>query len=169
MTKKLKNVKKYTIKKVTIDPLYTSYWYSKFLNKLMLSGKKHIIQKIMSRIFFRFKVKLKTTPVLILFSALIKIRPYMGIIKKRLGRIWKEVPFPLEPRRQLVIALKWLVAEIKLDPSFALRVRILSVLKILFKKVKKKKYSQRSAVRNREAAHTRTILTNKVNQRFRWK
>ena len=53
----------------------------------MLDGKKHIIEKIVSQVWYDFKLKHKLKPILILFVSLHKIKPLMGTIPKRLGKI----------------------------------------------------------------------------------
>lgn len=169
MSQKIKNIKKYTIKKVTLDPLYKSYWYSKFVNKLMLSGKKHIIEKIMSHILYRFKLKYRIKPILFIFMSLVRLKPLIGTITKRVGKLWKTVPVPLEPRRQLVIALKWLVSQIKVESEFSLRRRIIKTLVILLRKKTKKKRAPRSELLNKKKIHYYDVVKDRVNIRFRWR
>jgi ribosomal protein S7 len=51
----------------------------------MLSGKKHIIEKIMSQLLYQFKLKYKAKPILILFLSIIRLKPLLGTIAKRVG------------------------------------------------------------------------------------
>lgn len=168
MTKKIKNIKKYTIKKVTLDPLYKSYWYSKFLNKLMLNGKKHVIEKIMSQLFYKFKLKYKATPITLLFLSLIRLKPLIGIIPKRIGKLWKTVPTPLEPRRQLVLALKWLHSHIKLHPEYNLRNKITKTFSVLLRKNSKNKRTKTNDLLIKQQEHYELVAKNRINTRFRW-
>lgn len=169
MSKKIKNIKKYTLKKVVSDPLYKSYWYSKFINKFMLDGKKHIIEKAMSQVWYKFKLKYNMKPIMILFFSLIKLKPLMGTIPKRVGRIWKQVPVPLEPRRQLVIALKWLVHQIKLEPELNLRSRIIRTFTVLLRKKTKNKRAATSDLFRTKKTHYFQLVKDRVNTRFRWR
>jgi len=169
MSKKIKNIKKYTLKKVVADPLYKSYWYSKFVNKFMLDGKKHIIEKIISQVWYDFKLKHKLKPILILFVSLHKIKPLMGTIPKRLGKIWKQVPVPLTPRRQLVIALKWLVQQIKFEPELNLRAKIIRTFTKLLQKKSKNKRADTSDLIRTKRLHYYQIIKDRVNTRFRWR
>lgn len=169
MSKKVKNIKKHTIKKVTLDPLYKSYWYSKFINKLMLSGKKHIIEKIMSNLLYQFKLKYKLKPILIIFISLIRLKPLIGTITKRVGKLWKSVPVPLEPRRQLVIALKWLVSQIKVEPETTLRKRIAKTFVVLLRRKTRKKRAERSELLKKKKIHYFQVVKDRVNTRFRWR
>lgn len=168
MSKKIKNIKKYTIKKVTLDPLYKSYWYSKFLNKLMLSGKKHIIEKIMSQLLYQFKLKYKAKPILILFLSIIRLKPLLGTISKRVGSNWKTVPVPLAPRRQLVLALKWLVSQIKVEPEKTLKERITRTFNSLVHKESKKKRTHTNELFSKKKKQYRQAVLDRTNTRFRW-
>ena len=169
MSKKIKNIKKYTIKKVTLDPLYKSYWYSKFLNKLMLNGKKHIIEKIMTQILYKFKLKYRAKPIILLFVSIIRLKPLIGTITKRIGKVWKSVPTPLEPRRQLVIALKWLVSQIKLEPELTLRSRISRTFTVLLRRKTRNKRAKRSELFNKKKLHYFQVVKDRVNTRYRWR
>jgi small subunit ribosomal protein S7 len=168
MSKKVKNIKKYTIKKVTLDPLYKSYWYSKFLNKLMLDGKKHAIEKTISQLFYKFKLKYRATPITLLFVSIIRLKPLIGIIPKRLGKLWKSVPYPLQPRRQLVIALKWLVSHIKLEKGYNLRTRVISTFASVFRRKSKNKRAKPNELLKKKKVHYFQVVTDRINTRFRW-
>lgn len=168
MSKKIKNIKKYTIKKVTVDPLYKSYWYSKFLNKLMLSGKKHIVEKIMSQIVYQFKIKYHVKPIRILFASMIKLKPLVKLVSVRKGREYKLVPFPLKPRQQLTFALKGLVAQIKISSDITLRERITRTLITLLRDKKKKKHTETNVFIKMRNLHYHQAGKNRINSRFRW-
>lgn len=162
MSKKLKTIKKYVAKKVRVDPLYQSFWYSKFMNKFMLQGKKHVIEKTLSKTFFNIKMKMKREPLTLMFIILMRTKPLLGMITKRLGKEWKTIPVPLEPRRQLVIALKWLVSQVKIEPERKFETRLLKVFTKFFK-IKKN-----ALIRYRNTYYY-NITKDRVNTRFRWK
>jgi ribosomal protein S7 len=168
MAKKLKNIKKLAIKKVTLDPLYKSYWYSKFLNKLMLDGKKHVIEKTISKVFLKFKLKYKVKPTMMLFVILLRLRPLVGFIPKRLGGNWKQIPVPIEARRQVVFALKWLISHIKLENEFNLHNRVLSTFYTIFRKKPKNKRAKPNDLLKKKKEHYFKAITDRINSRFRW-
>lgn len=169
MSKKIKNIKKYTLKKVTLDPLYRSYWYSKFSNKLMLNGKKHIIEKLLSQLLYKFKLKYRVQPITLLFVSLIRLKPLLGFVQKRVGSVWKSVPIPLKPREQLVLSLKWLINQIKLEPEITLRARILNTFALLLRRKSRNKRIKRSALLTKKRIHYFKIVKDRVNSRFRWR
>ena len=171
MPKKVKNIKKHELRKVTLDPIYQSYWYSKFLNKLMLDGKKHLIEKTMSQLLYKFKLKYRAKPIMILFVSIIRLKPLIGTITKRVGKLWKSVPYPLEPRRQLVIALKWLVSQIKVEDEATLRARITTTFVALLRKKSRngKKHPKKSELLRKKKVHYGQVVKDRVNTRFRWR
>jgi ribosomal protein S7 len=161
MVRKLKNIKKSYIKRVQIDPLYNSLWYSKFQNNLMLSGKKALLEKIFSQLFLRIKKEYKRSPVWLLFKLLIKNRPVMGLIKKRIRNKFIEIPCPIETRRQVIISLKWLIGYIKIYPAFNLEERLWGVFIESFRKKK-------TALTRRVQLHQEKLFKNRSNLRYRW-
>lgn len=52
----------------------------------MLQGKKHVIEKIMYKSLYEIKSKFKRQPLKLLFIILMKLKPLLGFISKRLGR-----------------------------------------------------------------------------------
>lgn len=165
MSKKIKNLRKYTMKKVKPDPLYQSYWYSKFVNKFMRQGKKHVVEKIISRTLHKMKIKFNRAPVNLLFIALIKLKPLLGFITKRVGKNWKSIPVPLEPRRQLVLALKWFVVQVRMEPEKNLEAQIFHTFNTFFKQ--SKNWYKNPLIR-RKNLHYYNAAKDRVNSRYRW-
>lgn len=168
MAKKIKNIKKKMIKRVTLDPIYKSYWYSKFVNKLMFNGKKHVIEKIMANIWYNMKVKYRAKPIDIFFASIIQLRPLMGSLLRRVGVVYKNVPVPLAPRRQLVIALKWLTSQIKMEPELDLRSRIFRTFSGLVQKKSKKRNSNLSTIAKKKKLHYAALAKDRINTYYRW-
>lgn len=75
----------------------------------MLQGRKHVIEKIMYKSFYQIKTRFHRQPLKLLFKSLIKLKPLFGFVDTRLGKTSRRIPIPLEPRRQLILALKALV------------------------------------------------------------
>ncbi len=86
MSKKKRTIKTYHEKKVRLDPLYKSCWFSKFMNKFMKSGKKSTIERIVSNSLNQIKKKFRRTPVKLLFLALLRLKPLFGFVSRRFGK-----------------------------------------------------------------------------------
>jgi ribosomal protein S7 len=52
----------------------------------MLDGKKHLIEKIVSHSFYQMKTKFRRQPLKLLFIILMRLKPLLGFISKRLGK-----------------------------------------------------------------------------------
>jgi small subunit ribosomal protein S7 len=79
---------------------------TKFLNKLMKSGKKSLIETIVFNAFNAIKKKSKSSSFYLFLEILLKFRPLLGFISKRFGKQFKKIPVPLYPRRQAIVSLK---------------------------------------------------------------
>jgi ribosomal protein S7 len=144
------------------DPLYGSYWMSKFINKFMKAGQKQIVEETVFKAFKKIKIKTGFNTFYFFLNLLIKFRPFFGFISKRLGKQFKKIPVPLYSRRQTIVSLKWLTTSILVNrsPSFELRL----VHEFLDLSARKK-----TALWKRYADYLSEVQENRLNQRFRWK
>ena len=78
----------------------------KFINKFMKSGKKQTVESIVFKAFKKIKIKTGVNTFYLFLNILIKFRPFLGFISKRLGRQFKKIPVPLYARRQTIVSLK---------------------------------------------------------------
>lgn len=162
MSKKFKRILIAYKKKVKPDPVYHSFWYSKCQNKLMLNGKKYLISKCFFQTTILLKKRWNQAPVYLLFKILMKIRPLLGIIKKRKRDKFLDVPSPIDARRKIILALKWFISYIRTYPARHLEERILFV----FLDSYQKKYTP---LTQKVQKHQNLINENRSNIRFRWK
>lgn len=162
MHRKKKCIKKYNIVKSRPDAFYQSFWFAKLTNKFMRQGKKVQVEKHIWNAFRNLKRRTRQKADLLLFFTLMKVRPLLGFISKRLGREFKRVPVPLFPRRQIIVALKWLVQSIKLNRSSSLKGRVRSELFLFIRK-------RPNFLKKRYTAYVADVYQNRLNGRFRWK
>jgi len=162
MTKKKKTIQNYHKKKIRVDPLYQSYWFSKFINKFLKNGKKHTVEKIINKSLNKIKLKFKRLPIKLLFFALIRLKPMFCLVSKRFGKEWKKIPMPLEPRRQYIIALTWLVNHIKTESTLNFENKFVQVFSNLLKKKK-------TALTKYRNSYFYEIQEVRINNKFRWK
>ncbi len=162
MAKKKKTIEKYQKKKIRVDPLYRSYWFSKFINKFLKNGKKHIVIKIFYNSFTQLKKKFRRLPVRLLFLSLLKLKPIFSLVSKRFGKQWKKIPTPLEPRRQYIIALTWLVLHTKTESDENLEQRLIRVFSNLFLK-------KTTVLTKHRNTYFQEIQQHRINHKFRWK
>lgn len=162
MTKKKKTIQNYQKKKIHVDPLYQSYWFSKFINKFIKNGKKANMEKIIYQSLNKIKIRFQRLPMKLLFFSLIRLKPMFYLVSKRFGKEFKKIPMLLEPRRQYIIALTWLVNHIKTESSLNFENKFIQVFTNLLKKKK-------TALTKYRNTYFFDIQAARINRKFRWK
>lgn len=95
-------------RKVEADPIYNSVNVQKLVNKIMLSGKKSIAQKIVYGAFESIKSK-GMDPLTTFEKALENITPKMEVRPRRVGGASYMVPLEVRGSRRQSLAISWLV------------------------------------------------------------
>lgn len=143
-----------------------TYWSVKFVNKLMLRGRKAIAEKLVSQAFSQIKMEFHKNAWKVLYLALIKNRPILGFAPIRLGREIKQIPIPLSARRQLVISLKWFLTAIKITKYNSAKI---SMANVLYAQLKAFLQKEKTLLTRRRSDHIQQLIENRVNLHHRWK
>ncbi len=100
-----------TIKRVeAVDPKYGSAMVSHMVNYMMKSGKKTVAQRIVYGAIDEVAKKLPEEDALeVVNKAIENMKPKVEVKSKRIGGASYQVPMPISERRQLALALRWLV------------------------------------------------------------
>jgi len=92
------------------DPLYGSQLLAKFINHLMVEGKKSVAEKIVYEALDFIKQKTKANNPLAVFErALDNIRPVLEVKSRRVGGATYQVPIEVSNSRAVTLAMRWLV------------------------------------------------------------
>jgi len=91
------------------DPVYNSKVVTKFINKLMLDGKKSIAQKIMYKALERIESKSGEKGIEVFEKAIENVKPVMEVKSRRVGGATYQVPVEVRPIRQQSLAIRWIV------------------------------------------------------------
>jgi small subunit ribosomal protein S7 len=92
------------------DPLYNSPVLSKFINKVMISGKKSTARKIVYNALEQFAKKVKADDALVAFEqALENAKPTLEVKSRRIGGATFQVPIEIPAPRRASLAMKWLI------------------------------------------------------------
>ena len=94
---------------IQADPVYGSTVIAKFINQVMLDGKKSIAENIVYGALDIIKGKLKREPLEIFERALEHIRPIVEVKSRRVGGATYQVPMEVQPARALTLAMRWLI------------------------------------------------------------
>ncbi len=95
---------------IQADPLYNSELLAKFINHLMVEGKKSVAESIVYGALDTIKQKTKTANPLVVFErALDNIRPVVELKSRRVGGATYQVPVEVHGSRAITLAMRWLV------------------------------------------------------------
>jgi small subunit ribosomal protein S7 len=103
--------RKAKIREVISDPVYNNKVVSKFINYLMLDGKKTVAQNIMYNALSRLEEKFDGDDKAIdLFErALLKVKPLVEVKSRRVGGATYQVPFEVRTQRQQALSIRWII------------------------------------------------------------
>jgi len=92
------------------DPKHGSQLLAKFINHVMVSGKKSVAESIVYNALNTVATRAKTEePMAIFEKALESIQPMVEVKSRRVGGATYQVPVEVRPVRQLSLSIRWLV------------------------------------------------------------
>ena len=92
------------------DPIYNSYVLSKFVNKVMQSGKKSTARKIVYGALEQFAKRVKAEDPLAAFEqALENAKPMLEVKSRRIGGATYQVPVEIPSDRRISMGMKWII------------------------------------------------------------
>lgn len=100
-----------TVKRVIEqDPVYKSSTLSRFINKVMVEGKKSLARQIVYSALEEFTAKIKVDNPLEAFEkALENAKPSLEIKSRRIGGATYQVPVEIAPDRRASLAMRWII------------------------------------------------------------
>lgn len=143
------------------DAVYKSKLAAKFINCLMWDGKKSIACKVFYDAMGEIEKKVKDVPPVEVFeTALENVKPMLEVRSKRVGGSNYQVPMQVSPKRQLSLAIRWILAASRGKKGKPMAVRLASELMDAYRK-------EGAAVTTRENVH-RMAEANKAFAHFAW-
>ncbi len=141
------------------DPKFGDLTLARFINMLMLDGKKSIAEKIVYGALDRVTEKGKGDGLELFGKALDNIRPMVEVKSRRVGGANYQVPIQVRPQRSSTLAMRWLIeaARKRGEKSMGLRLagEILDACESRGTAVKKREDTHRMAEANKAFAHYR--------------
>ncbi len=92
------------------DLKYGNVHVSMFVNRLMYGGKKSTAQRVLYDSFDLVEQRAKRPPVEVFEQAITNVTPQIEVKARRVGGSTYQVPTPVDSRRQLSLAMRWLLA-----------------------------------------------------------
>lgn len=96
-------------REVLPDPKYGNVTLAKFMNHVMISGKKAVAERIVYGALTSVKEKLNKDPLEVFEEALENIAPMVEVKSRRVGGATYQVPVEVRPARRVALAMRWLV------------------------------------------------------------
>ena len=133
---------------------------SKFMNNLMLDGKKSIAERIVYGALQRVESKVKRAPVELFHEALENIKPSVEVRSRRVGGATYQVPVEVRPERREALAIRWLITASRKRNENTMEERLAGELLDAVQ-------SRGNAVKKREDTH-KMADANKAFSHYRW-
>ena len=96
-------------REVTPDSRYGSTEVTKFINVLMLDGKKSVAEKIFYDAMQTMEEKTGQPAMNLFRQALQNVKPMLEVKSRRVGGATYQVPIEVRPRRATTLAIRWIV------------------------------------------------------------
>jgi len=101
--------RKAPVRPVLPDPVYGSKVLTKFINAIMLGGKKSVAQKVMYAALERIESKSGEKGIEVFNKAMDNVKPVMEVKSRRVGGATYQVPIEVRPVRQQSLGIRWIV------------------------------------------------------------
>lgn len=144
------------------DPIYNSRLVTKFINKVMISGKKTVAQHLVYQALEKLREQTKQDPLNLFEKALQNVTPKMEVRPRRVGGASYQVPVEVRGDRKEALAIRWILAGAKSKPnkqyhSFSekLAAELLDASNNTGIAIKKRDDTQKVALANRAFSHFR--------------
>jgi small subunit ribosomal protein S7 len=96
-------------REVLPDPKYGNVTLAKFMNHVMVSGKKSVAERIVYGALDIVKERLSGDPLEAFDAALENIAPMVEVKSRRVGGATYQVPVEVRPSRRMALSMRWLV------------------------------------------------------------
>ena len=141
------------------DPKFKDLVLSKFMNNLMMDGKKSTAERIVYGAFDSVEAKAKKDPLQLFHDALNNIKPGIEVRSRRVGGATYQVPVEVRPERAQALAIRWMIsaARGRSETTMAAHLsgEILDASNNRGNAVKKREDAHKMAEANRAFAHYR--------------
>ena len=147
-------------REVLQDPKFGSKDVSKFVNVLMVSGKKSVAERIIYGAFDKVQAKSGKDPIEVFILAIDNLKPLVEVKSRRVGGANYQVPVEVRPMRRSALAMRWLKeAAVKRGEK--------SMYQRLAAEIIEASENKGSAMKKREEVH-RMAEANKAFSHFRF-
>jgi small subunit ribosomal protein S7 len=147
-------------REVLPDAKYGDRVLTKFMNNLMIDGKKSVAEGIVYSALERVQARLKRQPIDAFHEALDNVKPSVEVRSRRVGGATYQVPVEVRPERREALAIRWLIIAARKRNENTMEERLAAELSDACN-------NRGTAVKKREDTH-KMADANKAFSHYRW-
>jgi small subunit ribosomal protein S7 len=140
--------------------VYHDVLVQRFINRLMVCGKKSVAEKIFYKAMQIVGERTKRNPVEVFHQALKNVMPILEVRPRRVGGATYQVPMEVRPERRISLGIRWLVTSARKRSGR-------TMIEKLAAEIMDAANNQGAAVKKREDTH-RMAEANKAFAHYRW-
>ena len=149
-----------TKRDVLPDPVYGSKLLTRFINKIMLDGKKGVAERIVYDAFDLVRAKTGKNPLEVFDAAMQNVMPLLEVRARRVGGANYQVPVEVRADRKTTLGIRWLVNYSRLRGERTMYERVAG-------EIMDASNGTGAAVKKREDTH-KMAEANKAFAHYRW-
>ena len=149
-----------TKRDVLPDPVYGSKLLTRFINKIMLDGKKGVAERIVYDAFDLVRAKTGKDPLEVFDAAMQNVMPLLEVRARRVGGANYQVPVEVRADRKTTLGIRWLVNYSRLRGERTMYERVAG-------EIMDASNGTGAAVKKREDTH-KMAEANKACAHYRW-
>ncbi len=142
------------------DPKFGDVVLSKFMNILMLDGKKSVAETIMYGAMDRIQARMNVEGLSVFHDAMDNVKPEVEVRSRRVGGATYQVPVEVRPERAQALAIRWLIKAARSRSENTMVDRLANELMDA-------QQNRGAAIKKREDTH-KMAEANKAFSHFRW-
>jgi len=146
-------------RKVVPDYKYRSTLVSRFVNSVMSDGKKSTAQRVIYEAFDIIERRTGESALKVFEQAVQNVKPHVEVKSRRVGGSTYQVPTEVRPKRQLALAMRWIISYAGKRPEKSMANKLAGEFSDAAQQrgasVKKREDTHRMAEANKAFAHYR--------------
>ncbi|ABK43362.1 SSU ribosomal protein S7P [Magnetococcus marinus MC-1] len=147
-------------REVIPDARYNDKLVAKFMNCLMVDGKKSLAERVFYGAFDLIEQRTKEDPIKVFKEAVDNVRPTLEVRSRRVGGANYQVPVEVRPVRRQTLAIRWLIGYARSRGEKTMRERLAAELI-------EASQGRGATIKKRDDTH-RMAEANKVFAHYRW-
>ncbi len=147
-------------REVLPDPKYGSRLITKFINIMMLRGKKSVAEHIMYHALSTVEERTRQEALKVFKTAIDNVKPAVEVKSRRVGGSTYQVPVEVRPERRTSLSMRWIIGAARKRPERSMAEKLAGELLDAFN-------NRGAAVKKREDTH-KMAEANKAFAHYRW-